>query len=189
MNQLETLLQRYREGVITPDEQAELDQLTNRHRVLTDATNRAAVLRRRRRSTISAVASLMIVAGIAYTLWLTTDGGLDNRSMVAQYNAGQPPVVSINDAVHQNQVQQSEPALQPTRIDSIASSQAIIQPPIDPPKSDKTITTTRTVPSPEVLNTDAMAPAPIPASETVVACNTQCSPDSVINDIWNFLKA
>ena len=30
---------------------------------------------------------------------------------------------------------------------------------------------------------------PLLDPDPIVACNTQCSPDSVINDIWNFLRA
>ena len=63
MNQLETLLQRYKEGVITPDEQAELDRLTNRHQVFSAASAQASAMRRRRYAVVSSVASLLIVAG------------------------------------------------------------------------------------------------------------------------------
>lgn len=47
----------------------------------------------------------------------------------------------------------------------------------------------RREPTPAVQDIAAAEPSSYSVSEPVVACNTQCSPDSVINDIWNFLKA
>ena len=47
----------------------------------------------------------------------------------------------------------------------------------------------RLEPTPAVQDIAVAEPSSYSVSEPVVACNTQCSPDSVINDIWNFLKA
>ena len=53
MKQIETLLQRYRNGEITPEEQAELNRLTHRDEILHAAASRAAKIRRQRTTVIS----------------------------------------------------------------------------------------------------------------------------------------
>ena len=50
-------------------------------------------------------------------------------------------------------------------------------------------TTVKTEPKQPAHNRIFIEPAVTTNDEPIVACNTQCSPDSVINDIWNFLNA
>ena len=188
MNQLETLLQRYKEGVITPDEQTELDRLTNRHQVFSAASAQASAMRRRRYAVVSSVASLLIVAGIAYSVWSTNDTHISDGPTVAQYHAGQLPVATENPAP-----QAPAPAIvqQPVTSTPAAVVDAV-QPMPRTPDPAKPQSAAPACPTPAAVaqrEPELTEPSSILSSETVVACNTQCSPDSVINDIWNFLKA
>ena len=71
MKRLENLLQRYNEGVITPEEKAELDLLTHRDEIFQAATVQATKIRRKRYITASSIASLAIVAGVFFTIFNT----------------------------------------------------------------------------------------------------------------------
>lgn len=188
MNQLETLLQRYKEGVITPDEQAELDRLTNRRQVFSAASAQASAMRRRRYAVVSSVASLLIVAGIAYSVWSTNDMHISDSPTVAQYHAGQLPVATENPAP-----QEAAPAIEQQPVTSTPAAVVDTDQPMPrtpEPVKPQTVAPSRPMPAAVAQReSEITEPSSILSSETVVACNTQCSPDSVINDIWNFLKA
>ena len=66
MKQIETLLQRYRNGEITPEEQAELNRLTHRDEIL------------------HAAASLLIYTGIFYHSFAAGARGAGNCDQIRQ---------------------------------------------------------------------------------------------------------
>lgn len=185
MNQLETLLQRYKEGVITPGEQAELDRMTNRQEVFNAASAQASAMRRRRYAVVSSLATLLIVAGIAYTAWNSNGTDMSDSPMVAQYSAEKTPV-AVDSFVRQDAVQQAN-----ARPQQSSSPDISVATKSEPQASNPGIATKtpRVHTSVVTVENNVTEPSAIPITETVVACNTQCSPDSVINDIWNFLKA
>ena len=187
MNQLETLLHRYQEGIITPEEKAELDQLTRRQEVFEAASAQAASMRRKQYTVVSAVASLLIVVGVVFTLWSPAGGASSDSPLVAQSREVQPPVT--DDAVAQQR-----PAIQPAA-QPLATIQPAAEEPVEVQESTPIAEPAKPAPirretAPAMpVTVEMVEPSAIIASEPVVACNTQCSPDSVINDIWNFLKA
>lgn len=187
MNQLETLLHRYKEGVITPEEQAELDQLTHRHEVFNAAKEQASSIRRRQYSIVSSVASVLIVVGVIVAMWSRQGSAMPDTPLVAQSGEVQIPAV-LDTAVPQT------PARIQTEAMPNANARMSTEETVEHRETAAVVEPTRSAsarrePAPAVHDIAAAEPSSYSVSEPVVACNTQCSPDSVINDIWNFLKA
>ncbi len=187
MNQLESLLHRYKEGTITPEEKAELDQLTRRQEVFEAASAQAAAMRRRQYAVVSTVASLLIVAGVLFTLWSPAGGASSDAPLVAQAREVQAPAAIDAPAPQQPALQATalpHPAVQPA-----ADEPEMVQEPSPVAEPAKPAPARRKDSPVMPVTVEITEPSAVIASEPVVACNTQCSPDSVINDIWNFLKA
>ena len=92
MKQIETLLQRYRNGEITPEEQAELNRLTHRDEILHAAASRAAKIRRQRTTVVSSVASVVIVAAVFLTITANNSTPSADTPLLAQN------VIEVNEA-------------------------------------------------------------------------------------------
>ena len=169
MNQLNNLLRRQAEGLITPEEQAELFQLTHRDEVVQGALRHARQLRRRRRVCAAAVTSVLLVAAVV----ATHVGGpteSDSSPLLAQTDAPQSvsqPVTPVAPVMEVTPAE-SAPVSHVATVEPVAESMP-------------------TLPAEE-----SAAPQSLPdihhEGDAVVACNSQCSPDSVISDIWRFLK-
>lgn len=175
MTNIETLLRRYAEGTLTPEQQAELDALTHRQQVWQAANQQATDIRRRRRGSIAAVVSLCVVSAVFVLLRPASQGVSDAKPVVAQV---QPQSVAPTDApMAINVAMQDSPDQEMLHVESVVEHTVA-----------ETVHASRQVASHPA---DVMPVAnPVePADQTIVACNTQCSPDSVINDIWNFLRA
>ncbi len=187
MSNIENLLRRQYEGVITPEEQSELDRLTHRDNVIMAATRRAKVLRRRQIAGVTGAASVLLVAGLIFFNHpsigeMKADGQLMAKSEIPEMSA---PIVVVteqahtktqakstnggtNDVVHNRAELISEPSVVVHEATSVVAS-AVEQPTFEEASND-------------------VQPAVITESEPIVACNTACSPDSVISDIWKFLR-
>lgn len=179
MTNLEDLLRRHAEGTLTPDQQAELNLLTHREQVVQAATLRASQIRRRRNTSFAAVASVLLVAGSIFFTRPSADSLAADMPVVAKTEV---PSVDIPISEVSEAKEVVAPALLPTstvetKIGSIASE------PMRPVRSRQAEVPESTV------DLNQMAPEVINSGDAIVACNTQCSPDSVINDIWNFLRA
>lgn len=189
MSTIENLLRRRQEGTITDEELIELNQLTHRDQVLQAATHRAKVIRHRRYAGISGVASVLVVGAMFFSIHPNSNNSFGDGPLMAQAeaptvptmqqdaNAPQPmdhtiAVASKEEDSFQMNVQQKEKAVEPM-------SQA------EPSTSDVVSYSAQQYYEAVV---EEMEPSLNYSAETVVACNTQCSPDSVINDIWKFLR-
>lgn len=182
MKQIETLLQRYRDGEITPEEQAELNRLTHRDEVLHTAASRAAKIRRQRTTAVSTVASVVIVAAVFLTITANNNTPSADTPLLAQNN------IEVNEAPAQSQ---TAPLAAPTKSSEPTVSTVTEKPVSAPKKAAETVIPNNNTPQVSPINTvsEVKHTEPSASLDPVVACNTQCSPDSVINDIWNFLKA
>ena len=187
MNQLETLLHRYKEGVITPEEQAELDQLTHRHEVFNAAREQASSIRRRQYSIVSSVASVLIVVGVIVAMWSRQGSAMPDTPLVAQSGEVQIPAV-LDTAVPQTPARIQTEAM-PNANARMSTEETVVHRETAAVAEPSKSAPARREPTPAVQDIAAAEPSSYSVSEPVVACNTQCSPDSVINDIWNFLKA
>ena len=183
MKQIEILLQRYAEGVITPEEQSELNKLTHRDDVLHSASIQATKIRRRRNAMVTATASILLVVGLFLTLNISGNQNTTQSPLLAKAN---PSFLDTSPTVAPT----LEPAGTTTTISSVQSHETTLEPaqittePISSPAPRRQVVETS---QPQIHSeTEPMAHV---ANDPVVACNTQCSPDSVINDIWNFLNA
>ncbi len=177
MKELESLLKKYAEGTITQEEQSQLEQLTHRDRVVSAAGQQAVAIHRRRVVRIGTVASIAVVLAVGATFLF--------RPSVQE---------AKNEAVlvAETDVQSVQPI-------AIPSVQEEVQTPVSRPKQPvlTTMDVAEVTPAEQQVMVekvvltelqDEVMPAVVISSDPVVACNTQCSPDSVINDIWKFLK-
>lgn len=187
MTNLENLLLRHAEGTLTPEEQHELDQLTHRDAVVGAARKRATQLRNRRIASVSAVASVLLVAGVVVA-HLSGSGNMQvEQPLMAQADipATIQTVVSPSSAV-------SQPENRPVSVATVSRRPVVDAEPAAPitavqeaveeqPRVESAASVRQYV--------DEVAPDVHTYSDIIVACNTDCTPDSVINDIWKFLKA
>ena len=193
MNNIEELLLRRQEGVLTEGEQEELLRLTHRDDVVRAAGVRAMHLRRQRIARLTGVASLLLVGGLAFTIYShsTRNGLSTEQNIVAQ--AVEPEqatemlgtVARPSEAVVEAEKVQNNataPLPQKSNAPTTESNQLTAAPEA---KADMAIPV-KEVETPFI---EAVAPNAVGNAPATVACNTQCSPDSVINDIWHFLKA
>ena len=188
MNKLETLLQQYCNGEISQDGMAELERLTRRDEIMQSASRKATKIVHRMLAARSAVASVLIVAAAYFALMPTSTRMTGDAPIVAQNAlplsektiAGEEPVAQARETTVWDNAQHA------TAKHTAANSQ----------EEEKGITayhnstpaaTGRQETAPQPAQSQAVAHSA--TQETIVACNTECSPDSVINDIWNFLKA
>lgn len=193
MNNIEELLLRRQEGVLTECEQEELLRLTHRDEVVNAAGVRAMHLRRRRIGRLSGVASLLLVSGLAFTIYShnTQKGFSTETPFVAQVmepkSSTETPSMAAkpNEALMDAELARDN-ATAPLQQKSIAPSEVTKQLTAAPETKADIATPAEDAETPFI---EAVAPNAVGNAPATVACNTQCSPDSVINDIWHFLKA
>lgn len=179
MSNIENLLRRHAEGTLTPEEQSELNRLTHRDQVFEAAGRRATQLRRKQYYRLSAIASVLVVGGFLYFMRPTV-GGVQSGPMMAEVSSTEvanPQVedwdveIKANETVHSEFADKKTPEA-PSEVKADTTPSRYLQ-----HHADKA----------EAL--EELTPATMTAPEPVVACNTDCSADSVINDIWKFLRA
>ena len=191
MSNIQNLLHRYQEGTITPDELDELNRLTHRDQVLQSANRQAAAIHRRRRNTVVGVAAVLLVVGVVFYVSPNATDALSDMPTVAQadvpsvtpadtptdnYSETQSDVEKNNTVVRQSEpIREEEHHPKPALVASEPVQQ--LDNPTPPPVEKVPVETFGTV--------ESLAAHP---SDPIVACNTQCSPDSVINGIWKFLR-
>ncbi len=180
-NNLEYLLRRYAEGSLTPDEQKELNQLTHRDNIIQSATLRADKVCRQRRIGITSVASLLLVAGAFYLLPSHQSSIVEGSPIVAQADIPAVKAATAEQLPAIMPAEQPQAQAQPAQIRNAMPAAATQQEP--------TISEPAAVESPAVNVADEIAPDIHLGDAPMVACNTQCSPEDVIDDIWKFLKA
>lgn len=199
MKRIETLLQRYAEGTITPEERDELDNLTRRHDIMSAAATQAQAIRRRRRTTLSAAAAVLIVVGVYFSFFNVGNPTTTDNTLIAKTDIPLTVGTPATDMAPttERDATQLHPSHPEERITPTAHTpqphKAANRPETSAPQAAAPVSPT---PETEALArqsaptaTQPSSIAPQMAADPVVACNTQCSPDSVINDIWNFLKA
>ena len=190
MSSIENLLRRRQEGTITDEELIELNLLTHRDQVIEAATQRAKVIRHRRYAGISGVASVLVVVGLFFTIHHNSNGPIADGPLMAQAEAPSTPAVQSDADAPQPKTptvaaaSKDEDTFQLNVQHDVKATKPVMQ--AAPSSNDMEYVSA--VQHYEAV-AEEMEPSVSYEGETVVACNTQCSPDSVINDIWNFLKA
>ncbi|MBR1834831.1 MAG: hypothetical protein IJ785_04930 [Bacteroidales bacterium] len=181
MKNIENLLQRYSEGTITPEEQGELNRLTHRDEVFHAAEAEAHAIRRRRRATASTVAAVLILAGVLFTILPQNRLDTGDAPLIAQAGTGSLATPQqLSPALQSDAAANAQPAALPQPAQTVAAQAEHVHTspaPATQPKPTQAL---------ESLDDEI---EPLLDPDPIVACNTQCSPDSVINDIWNFLRA
>ena len=158
MSSIENLLRRRQEGTITDEELIELNLLTHRDQVIEAATQRA-------------------------------NGPIADGPLMAQAEAPSTPAVQSDADAPQPKTptvaaaSKDEDTFQLNVQHDVKATKPVMQ--AAPSSNDMEYVSA--VQHYEAV-ADEMEPSVSYEGETVVACNTQCSPDSVINDIWKFLR-
>jgi len=187
MSNLENLLRRQYEGALTPEEQSELDRLTHRDQVIEAANRRAKVLRRRQFAGAMGVVSVLLVAGTIFFV----------RPLVGQSNSTMPVVAkadvpkadaSVLEEPETFTTSQQDELSEATSVDVVSVTQRPSAKTAVSRQDSSPVATPKQVYASQDELADELQPSAILDCEPVVACNTACSPDSVINDIWKFLR-
>ena len=185
MTELEMLLRRYSEGDITPDELQRLDVLTHRDEVWAGASARARVLRRQRVTRMSVAASFLLVVAMGlFFAFRTGNPAIATDSMlVASVDQSRMPSVDATPAtVEESPVPSGQQAAPSVRIVEVAEARPVVPEEVSVPEVLQEDV------QPAVRQEVSAGGAPSTVTSPVVACNSECSPDSVINDIWRFLR-
>lgn len=181
MKNLETLLRRYNEGDLSAEELDELNRMTHRDQVLQAANMRVRTIQRRRYTTVAGVAVVLLVTGVFFFARPSVDNHLAEMPIVAKAD-----VPTLDESVPSTPIvsdQMESPEVRGTVVTETRQyDTAILQPkpgtvPVAPVEQMVS----------EEVDREHLEPA-IVSEDPIVACNTQCSPDSVINDIWKFLR-
>jgi hypothetical protein len=187
MTELESLLRRYAQGDITQEELQRLDTLSHRDEVLAGAAVRARTLRRQRAARMTVAASVAVVVALVAVIALRVGNPAGVADNVLEASMTTPPAVTTTLETMAVPAEVQAPARQTAR-PAAAREVAQAVPPAE-----------RNVPQPAA---EALQEPPVPVQVReevpvtvhgaegypVVACNSECSPDSVINDIWRFLR-
>ena len=179
MSSIENLLRRRQEGTITDEELIELNQLTHRDQVIEAATQRAKVIRHRRYAGV----------GLFFTIHHNSNGPIADGPLMAQAEAPSTPAVQSDADAPQPKTptvaaaSKDEDTFQLNVQHDVKATKPVMQ--AAPSSNDMEYVSA--VQHYEAV-AEEMEPSVSYEGETVVACNTQCSPDSVINDIWKFLR-
>ena len=181
MKNLETLLRRYNEGDLNAEELDELNRMTHRDQVLQAANMRVRAIQRRRYTTVAGVAVVLLVTGVFFFTQPSVDNQLAETPIMAQADV---PTLSEVEPSTPVISKQAESTQQMSSIETRTRQHdtAILQP---KPKLVSVAPVEQAVS--EEVDIEQMEPVVV-SDDPIVACNTQCSPDSVINDIWKFLR-
>lgn len=183
MTELETLLRQYAEGTISQEGLQRLNTLSHRDEVLAGAAARANTLRRQRAARMSVVASVAVVVAVVVAVALRsgTPAGLPDAVMEAALTP-QPAVVTPVETL-------AEPApVHHNARPAVAREVARAIPVAEKKEAEAVATALQETPAPVQVHEEPPAPTHIGENYPEVACNSECSPDSVINDIWRFLR-
>lgn len=178
MKEIETLLQKYSDGTLSSEELENLNRLTHRDAVVGHATQRANAARRRRTAILSTTASLLLIAATGLALYLRPASNTGNAPLLAQQTTVIRPAVQ--------EIAANAPDTPAATTTPSPERKALQQAKIGQ-KTNTSVTPTAAPSNHTVV--EEMATPVTETADPVVACNTQCSPDSVINDIWRFLQA
>ena len=178
MNDIDNLLRRYQEGNLTPGELAELNELTHKDRVFESACREAKTIRRRRVSAVVGVAVVVMVVGLSF-VHPPMNRELVDSPMVAQVDAPQVTTGMATDSsvdiVSETKSNELPVVSRVRQQDSGTKSPALL------------MASAEEVERPAAVESDVVETLTV-VDDLIVACNSQCSPDSVINDIWKFLR-
>ena len=114
---------------------------------------------------------MLIVAGVLFTILPQNRLSTGDAPLIAQAETGsQATPQHLSQTLPPDAATNAQPAALPQPAQTVATQASH-------PKPSKAL---------ETLDNEI---EPLLDPDPIVACNTQCSPDSVINDIWNFLRA
>ena len=181
MKNLETLLRRYNEGDLNAEELDELNRLTHRDQVLQAANMRVRAIQRRRYTTVTGVVVVLLVTGVFFFARPSVDNQLAEMPIVAKADV---PTLSEMEP-NMPSISQLTESKQPENVVETKTRQHDMD--VLQPKPKLVSVTPVEQPVSEEVDVEQLEPA-IVNDDPIVACNTQCSPDSVINDIWKFLR-
>lgn len=193
-NSLQQLLAKYQEGTINEEELEQLNILTHRDEVISEAESRARVIVRHRTQRNIGFA-VVGVALLGIGTWILAPK-TENPVLIAELNA---PENVQQGYVNQNQQDEAVVTSQPSGTTSVAKGTI--------EQSDNTASIVQDEAVPAIItpvnqdlaqddvaaedlldNTEHIERVIEPQTDPVVVCNSQCDADSVISEIRKFLS-
>lgn len=167
-NDLQTLLDKFREGTLTDGERSELERLSHKEEVFSAARSQASGILRRR---MALAMSTLLICGAG--IWAVVGGVGPQTPMMAETTAPVPEVPEeVREMVAPTAATEAAPL--------VAEAREIERPAVLPREVKPAVTA-------PVEESAMVATVENPSTEPVVMCNNQCDADSVINDIRKFL--
>lgn len=180
---LEKLLGKYANDEISDDEMQLLSSITHRNEVMKSALGLATQIRKKRRRTIASIVSVCIlVFGVELLMrpMLINDDEIKIAKVTEEKIPVNTNVVESEIGIKEETLVKKEEnvKIKPIEKKHISESNIVEEKKVEI-KEEIII-----VPDKEVLIVDDMQYD----EGTQVLCNVQCDADSVINDVWNFLR-
>ena len=179
MKDIENLLQRYQEGDLDSEGLAELNRLTHRDRVLQAASRQAQAIHRRRQTAVIGVVAVLVVVGVVFLTLPKTNNTINDSPIMAKTEVPTLDEAIANTQTEVVQTESPRAVSSPVSNDDNEREEEVLKP--ESVQAEQ-------VEQPVVVESVVEHHEPAGVSDPIVACNTQCSPDSVINDIWKFLR-
>ena len=187
-NDIEKLLGKYVNGDISEDELHALSSMTHRNEVMMSAMATATKIRKKRRTTIASVVSVMVlVCGVGLfmrPMWMDSE-----KVEIAKVAVEPVPVetVSVNPLV---EMEENESEYEDCKSNTIeVKTPTKVASPLNKTEDvaieeEVTIEEIQIIEATEIMHTDEDRYS----IETQVLCNVQCDADEVINEVWDFLR-
>lgn len=182
MSNIEQLIRRLEQGTITEAELSELNQLTHRSQVWQAASHKATVIRRRRHAGITAACVVLLVGGLAISRHTGIQDTVVEGPLVAQQVAEPSVATAATSTPAQSELTTPQEAIEDSHFEAVEHIALQDTAPVERQVKREPVESVAVV-------TEELMPTIHAEGDAVVACNTQCSADSVISDIWKFLRA
>lgn len=178
MSNIEQLLKQQYEVSLSFDDEKKLNELTHRSQVLENANKRAREIRHRQLNIVGIACVVLVGAGTIFAMQSVKRYNIKEGQLIASATQKTEDIKTNNP--ESVLMQEVDNALFST--EKAASTTA--------PRTKNTASAEFKQKEPtEIEESEIVPPVSNISDETIVACNTQCSPDSVISDIWKFLQA
>lgn len=178
MSNIEQLLKQQYEGSLSFDDEKKLNELTHRSQVLENANKRAREIRHRQLNIVGIACVVLVGAGTIFAM-----------QSVKRYNIKEGQLIaSATQKTEDIKTNNPESVLMQEVDNSLFSTEKAASTTAPRTKNSASAEFKQKEPA-EIEESEIVPPTSNISDETIVACNTQCSPDSVISDIWKFLQA
>lgn len=179
MSNIEQLLKQQYEGSLSFDDEKKLNELTHRSQVLENANKRAREIRHRQLNIVGIACVVLVGAGTIFAMQSVKRSNIKEGQLIA----------SATQKTEDTKTNNQKSVLMQEVDDALFSTEKAASTTLAPRTKNTASAEFKQKEPAEIEESEIVPPTSNISDETIVACNTQCSPDSVISDIWKFLQA